>query len=106
MILMMRSLVAACSKRWRVLDGTALWLLRYDSSPELLQTAIRGVYERAVRHITVPGTVVVPVPLFEALNETLEDDYVHRVEPSAEGGRKMAALIARRLAEALPNNFR
>ena len=42
-----------------------------------------------------------PVPLFEALNETLEDDYVHRVEPSAEGGRKMAALIARRLTEAL-----
>ena len=86
--------------------GTALWLLRYDSSPELLQTAIRGVYERAVRHITVPGTVVVPLPLFEALNETLEDDYVHRVEPSAEGGRKMAALIARRLTEALPDSFR
>ena len=38
------------------------------------------------------------------INETLEDDYVHRVEPSAEGGRKMAALIARRLMDALPDS--
>ena len=34
------------------------------------------------------------MPLFEALDGRTSEDYVERVEPSLQGGRKMAALIA------------
>jgi hypothetical protein len=37
---------------------------------------------------------VIQVPLFHALDGTDSADYVQRVEPSAQGGRKMAAVIA------------
>jgi hypothetical protein len=39
---------------------------------------------------------VVPVPLFEALDGKNTDDYVQRVEPSVQGGRKMAKLLLRK----------
>ena len=43
--------------------------------------------------IQIPGSVVVPVPLFQALDGTRSEDYVARVEPSASGGRKMAEYM-------------
>jgi hypothetical protein len=36
---------------------------------------------------------VIPVPLFHALDGKLSREYVERVEPSSQGGRKMAEFL-------------
>ena len=43
--------------------------------------------------ICIPGSEVIPVPLFHTLDGTRSEDYVARVEPSAVGGRKMAEYM-------------
>ena len=42
---------------------------------------------------SVPGVEVVPVALFDVLDSKRSEDYVQRVEPSARGGKKMAAAL-------------
>jgi hypothetical protein len=44
----------------------------------------------ARRSIRIPGSEVIPVPLFHPLNGKNPRDYVARVEPSSRGGEKMA----------------
>jgi hypothetical protein len=70
-----------------------LMLLGYNRSPGQLQTAIKSMYEQATEKIQIPGVRVVPCALFEALNGKNEEDYTARVEPSTEGGRKMAVHL-------------
>jgi hypothetical protein len=41
----------------------------------------------------VPGSEVIPVPLFNALDGKNTLDYVARVEPSALGGKKLAEFL-------------
>jgi len=67
-----------------------LRLLGYNRHPGHLQTAIRKMYDMATKQIQITGTKVIPCALFEVLDGKNEDDYTARVEPSAEGGRKMA----------------
>lgn len=43
--------------------------------------------------INIKGTQVIPVPLFRSLDGKNPSDYVARVEPSAQGGRKMADFL-------------
>ena len=43
--------------------------------------------------IEIPGSEVVPIPLFHILDGTRSGDYVARVEPSAAGGSKMAEFL-------------
>eukprot|EP00929_Paragymnodinium_shiwhaense_P068865 TRINITY_DN34719_c0_g1_i1.p1 TRINITY_DN34719_c0_g1~~TRINITY_DN34719_c0_g1_i1.p1 ORF type:complete len:339 (-),score=50.62 TRINITY_DN34719_c0_g1_i1:137-1153(-) len=74
-------------------DGV-LHMLGYDSNPSKLQAVMRQVYAWGVSQIHIPGTEVVPLPLYEALNGKDTADYKHRVEPSVAGGKKMAAAIA------------
>ncbi|KAF2790569.1 hypothetical protein K505DRAFT_327492 [Melanomma pulvis-pyrius CBS 109.77] len=64
--------------------------LRYDSYPEKLQMAIRQMYEIATKSIRIEGTEVLPCALFEVLDGKEKSDYTDRVEPSVEGGKKMA----------------
>ena len=62
------------------------------------------------------GVEVVAVPLFEHLDGTDPNDYVQRVEPSSQGGKKMAAAIVDAVlaerpeggwpAERMPNAYR
>lgn len=73
-------------------DGT-LGVLGYNSDPAKLQLLIRKVFEMATSRIEIPGTHVIPVPLFRALDGRNTNDYCARVEPSVSGGRKMANLI-------------
>jgi hypothetical protein len=68
-----------------------LRLLGYNSFPGQLQTAIRKIYDTATKKIEIPGTEVVPCALFEVLDGKAEEDYSARVEPSVEGGRKIAS---------------
>ena len=73
----------------------------YDANPEKLQLIMRIVFERAISEVRLGQTQVVPVPLYEALDGKDTDDYVARVEPSSQGGQKMAKLLIDRLLAAL-----
>ena len=73
-------------------DG-ALCCLGYNACPHRLQRAISTVYELGTKRIRIPGTQVVPVPLFSVLDPKDSSDYLQRVEPSPQGGRKMAAYF-------------
>ena len=60
------------------------------------QTIIRAIHEHGTARVAWPGTSrarFVPVPLFDALDGTDPADYEARVEPSAQGGAKMARLL-------------
>jgi hypothetical protein len=70
-----------------------LKLLGYNRSPERLQTAIKAMYEFATKKIEIEGAEVIPCALFEVLNGKNGDDYVARVEPSSDGGQKMALYL-------------
>ena len=73
-------------------DGT-LGLLGYNSNPKKLQLLIRKVFEEAVSNIKIKGSEVIPLPLFQVLDGKTTSDYCQRVEPSPQGGRKMANFI-------------
>ncbi|KAJ4301466.1 hypothetical protein N0V90_003558 [Kalmusia sp. IMI 367209] len=67
-----------------------LRLLGYNRSPGKLQAAIRKMFDMGTANVRVEGTEVVPCKLYEVLDGTRKEDYVARVEPSSQGGRKMA----------------
>ena len=73
--------------------GLQLGMLGYNRSPGQLQMAIRQMYRLATKKVEVEGVEVVPCALVEALDGKREGEYTARVEPSAEGGRKMALLL-------------
>mmetsp|Transcript_13718 Transcript_13718/g.28161 ORF Transcript_13718/g.28161 Transcript_13718/m.28161 type:complete len:341 (+) Transcript_13718:425-1447(+) len=70
-----------------------LRILRYNHRPEILKELIRAVHRQVNQRISFDGTVVRVCPLFDAMNSQDPADYVARVEPSVEGGRKIAELI-------------
>ena len=72
---------------------TGLSVLGYNENPSKLQSLINRVFEDATQRIKVEGSRVIGVPLFRALNGKISADYSARVEPSAQGGSKMASLI-------------
>ncbi|TWU76983.1 hypothetical protein ED733_007399 [Metarhizium rileyi] len=82
---------AARQKSWA---DISLGALGYNRWPGRLQAAITMMYELATREICVQGASVVPVAMFEVLDGKLGDDYVERVEPSVEGGRKLALQLS------------
>lgn len=73
--------------------GPALGCLRYDSDPQKLQTLIRRAFVEGTSKISIPGSEVIPVPLFNVLDGKDSRDYIARVEPSPQGGRKMAEYL-------------
>lgn len=73
----------------------------YNSNPNKLQYIIETVYRRATCQIRLENTKVVPVPLFQALDGKTSGDYVERVEPSAQGGIKIAKLLLESCNKAL-----
>ena len=81
---------AAVQQSWADIPLKAMG---YNRSPAHLQAAIASMYELATRKIQVAGVEVIPVPLYETMNGKDAEDYVQRVEPSVEGGRKMATQL-------------
>eukprot|EP00408_Alexandrium_pacificum_P054786 CAMPEP_0171268958 /NCGR_PEP_ID=MMETSP0790-20130122/59943_1 /TAXON_ID=2925 /ORGANISM="Alexandrium catenella, Strain OF101" /LENGTH=124 /DNA_ID=CAMNT_0011737743 /DNA_START=1 /DNA_END=375 /DNA_ORIENTATION=- len=73
-------------------DG-ALTCMCYNCYPQRLQAAIRAMFHLATKRIHIPDTEVVAVPLFRVLDGKSSDDYVQRVEPSPDGGRKLAVAV-------------
>lgn len=84
---------SAGQQRQRSWADVPLRMLGYDVWPRQLQTAIASMYELGTRRVVVEGVRVVPCALFEVLDGKEAGDYEERVEPSVEGGRKMAALL-------------
>lgn len=72
-----------------------LALLGYNSDPAQLQAAIKRLFALGTSAVRVDGgkCVTVPVPLYEALDGRTPGDYVARVEPSEQGGEKLARMI-------------
>lgn len=71
----------------------ALRFLGYNSYPNRLQALISTMFEKATKQIQLDGLSVVPFALYKVLDGKQVVDYVARVEPSVEGGRKMAAEL-------------
>ena len=71
----------------------ALGVLGYNSNPSKLQLLILKIFEEATSRISIPGSEVIPIPLYVPLDGTKSEDYVARVEPSALGGKKMAEYL-------------
>jgi len=80
--------------------GSTLSMLKYNSDPKILQSFIEAVYRFGTRRIKLINSngkdvvKVVPVALFDVLDGKNTGDYIARVEPSVEGGRKMGARLA------------
>eukprot|EP00929_Paragymnodinium_shiwhaense_P095700 TRINITY_DN56957_c0_g1_i2.p1 TRINITY_DN56957_c0_g1~~TRINITY_DN56957_c0_g1_i2.p1 ORF type:complete len:345 (+),score=69.53 TRINITY_DN56957_c0_g1_i2:85-1119(+) len=72
---------------------SALCCLCYNCNPERLQAGIEMAYKWGTSKISIPGTEVLPFPLFKVLNGKNSADYCQRVEPSPQGGEKMAAAL-------------
>lgn len=67
-----------------------LRMLGYESGPGQLQEAIKKMYEMGTCRVEIEGTETVPIALFDVMDGKRKEEYTARVEPSAEGGRKMA----------------
>lgn len=80
--------------------------LGYNSNPGKLQLIIRTLYASIVKEgLTIDGVQqVIPVPLFKVLDGKLHSDYLHRVEPSVSGGRKMAKAFLDIIAPMVTND--
>lgn len=81
---------AAKQKSWADIP---LRVLGYNRSPQRLQAAIKQMYELATKQIRVPGVDIIPFALFDVIDGKDASDYVERVEPSVEGGRKIASQL-------------
>ena len=73
--------------------SSALRALGYDRNPTRVQGLIRKAFHEALATVEIPGCQVVPVPLFQVLDGKNTKDYVARVEPSCQGGSKMAEFL-------------
>jgi len=68
-------------------------LVCYSCFPGVLQYRMNLAFEYGVRMVKIPNTEVVPIALSEALDGKDTNDYLQRVDPSIQGGRKMANLV-------------
>ena len=71
----------------------------YKKSPVKIQCIIRMLYQALSSHFHFPGSTTVTVPFYHALDGTDSRDYVQAVEPSIEGGKKLAAQLLHKLGE-------
>lgn len=67
-----------------------LGYLGYNDDPIKLQTAIKTIFEQATSKINIDNIEVIPFASFKILDGKTSSDYVQRVEPSSEGGKKIA----------------
>eukprot|EP00808_Paulinella_micropora_P014368 g1768.t1 len=80
----------------------ALGALGYNVCPNRLHTLIRIVFRLATSRIHIPGSEIVPVPMWHAMDGTDTSDYEQRVEPSASGGAKLAKLFIDYILDSTP----
>lgn len=64
-----------------------------DGKEEEFLSFAQKIHTEAVSQIRITGTQIIPLPLYEHLTGKDFGDYVDRVEPSSQGGKKMAKAI-------------
>ena len=69
----------------------------YSDNPKKLQDLNDFLYKEGTAKIRIAGAKVTPVKLSEVLDGKTSSDYFERVEPSVEGGRKMAEFFIEKL---------
>lgn len=70
-----------------------LSFMGYYWNPQRLQRLNDIIFEEAVRHIHLPGTRVHPMQLSKVLDPSDTSNYVNIIEPSSQGGQKLAKAI-------------
>lgn len=71
--------------------------LNYHQNPLFLQTAIKQIYNHAIRKISLgPNVAVATFPMFEVLDGRNPDHYCQGVEPSAIGNKALAKAVVER----------
>ena len=76
---------------------TVLSLMNYNQNYKRVHEIIKSVYNQATSKVHVEGTKVHVIDTFNILDFANGDDYVARVEPSENGGEKMASSFLKRL---------
>jgi len=95
--------IAVCMIYYPQVQNTESWAnealccLCYCCFPTLLQDRISLAFQMGTCDIHLDGVEVVPVFLADVLDGSDPGDYEVRVEPSDQGGRKIAHLICERL---------
>lgn len=81
--------------------SSTLGILGYDASPSTLHTAIASMYRDATCAIRIPGVRIVPLALGQSavMDGSNTAHYEQRVEPSSEGGHRMASAFLDSLAK-------
>ena len=64
--------------------------LNYNADPKKLQAAINQIFVHGTSNIKINGTEIIPFPMYKILNGKNTNDYIQRVEPSSQGGGKLA----------------
>ena len=64
--------------------------INYDNNPKMLQEAINQIFLHATSNIQIDGTQIIPFPMYKILDGNNTNDYISRVEPSNNGGNKLA----------------
>jgi len=70
-----------------------LGFLGYNDNPVKLQEVIKQIYIHATRKISIEDVDIVPFPMFNVLDGKNSKDYIARVEPSSQGGLKLAEIL-------------
>ncbi len=71
--------------------NTKLAMLGYNTAPYKAQSAFHALFDLAIKQVQLPGVQLVPHALFNVLDSSDPSrDYVERVQPSEQGGTKMA----------------
>nr|QBK90029.1 MAG: hypothetical protein LCPAC101_03140 [Pithovirus LCPAC101] len=88
--------IIICTIYYPDLEVTGGWAdkvlkyINYDGNPKMLQEAINQIFIHATSKIKIDGVEVIPFPMYEILDGNDTNDYVSRVEPSYQGGEKIA----------------
>ena len=77
-----------------------LGYLGYNKDPQKLQEAIKQIFIHATSKIIIPGSEVIPFPMYKIMNGRDTHDYVQRVEPSHQGGKKLADAFVKIINDA------
>jgi hypothetical protein len=75
---------------------TALTNLEYDTNPNRVKQLLIALYHTVTRNIEIDGMNkenVIGLPLYRYMDGTNTNDYDNRVEPSVEGGKKIAKAV-------------
>ncbi len=65
-----------------------------DATIDTLRNNLRGllkkIHDECIEKIKINGTEIIPLKLYDVIDGTDEKDYENAVEPSIQGGKKMA----------------